>query len=74
MENSEAARRLASLRRRQEATCPICGRSFVRITKALYCSTSCKQKAQYRRRAELRNRVPDSSPAAVVDDSAVEDE
>ena len=49
---SDAARLMVAARKRQQGTCPICGATFERLPKAIYCSTSCKLKAQYRRRKE----------------------
>jgi len=44
---------LSALRRKTRHTCPICGASFLALTRALYCSNRCRQAAKYaRNRAE----------------------
>lgn len=44
---SRAAKELAGLRKRVGHTCPICGKQFEAIKKAVYCSNACRQKAKY---------------------------
>lgn len=46
---SKAARELADLRKKVGHTCPVCGKQFTAIKKAVYCSNACRQKAKYRR-------------------------
>jgi hypothetical protein len=46
-----AAALLASQRRRVEHTCPVCSTMFEATTRAVYCKTTCKLKAQRERRA-----------------------
>jgi len=52
-ERSEAARRLASLRRVYIKTCPVCGTEFEGIAKRLYDTHACQVKA-YRSRRKQR--------------------
>lgn len=47
--NSEAARQLAALRKREEKTCPICGTVFMAFGKQKYDTKSCANKASYQR-------------------------
>lgn len=51
MEPSELARALGSLPKiKRERVCAVCGKTFLGTARALYCSASCKLKAQYQRR------------------------
>jgi tRNA(Ile2) C34 agmatinyltransferase TiaS len=54
MENSEAARQLASLRQTREKTCPVCGTKFQAFAKQRYDSKRCANRADYARHAEAR--------------------
>lgn len=40
---------LAALRRRSWHVCPIDGKRFSGIAKAIYCSNACRQKAKHQR-------------------------
>ena len=40
---------LAALRRTTWHYCRVCGKRFAGITKAVYCSNACRQKAKYKR-------------------------
>ena len=44
-----AASELSALRKRISHTCPECGEVFTAITKAIYCSNACRQRAKYKR-------------------------
>lgn len=57
--NSEAARQLAALRKREIKTCPICGTEFEAFGKQEYDSKSCANKASYRRVGRKRRRRPE---------------
>ena len=37
------------MRRTTEHTCPVCGATFVALTRAKFCSNRCKQKDKYQR-------------------------
>jgi hypothetical protein len=56
MDWSEAARVLGGLpkRKQYERTCPICSKSFVTTAAGVYCSASCRAKAQTRRKTAAR--------------------
>lgn len=58
---AEHARALAALRRKEPRRCAVCGRDFVATPRRLYCSTSCKLKAQYQRR-KMRAAAERSTP------------
>jgi hypothetical protein len=51
---SEAARLLASLRRREIRSCEVCGTEVVGTVRRQYCSQQCSLKADYLRHAEAR--------------------
>ena len=51
---SDAAKLLASLRRREARVCAVCGTEVVATTRRLYCSPHCRLKADYARHAESR--------------------
>lgn len=55
MENADAARQLAALRKRRTKTCPICGTSFEAFGKQAYDSKACANKASYRRVGRKRS-------------------
>ncbi len=42
----------------RQARCPVCGKRFSAIVKAIYCSNACKQKAKYRQRRKKRESNP----------------
>lgn len=52
--NSEAARQLAALRKREVKVCPICGTEFEAFGKQTYDSKRCANKASYRRKGRRR--------------------
>jgi hypothetical protein len=54
---SEAARRLASLRRRYKKTCPVCGKEFEGIATRIYDRPACQVKA-----SRLRRKGDDQRP------------
>jgi ribosomal protein L34E len=49
---------LASMRRRTWHKCAICGKRFGGISKAVYCSNACRQKAKYQRAKEIHRSAP----------------
>jgi hypothetical protein len=51
-EGSEAARRLASMRRTYDKVCPVCGARFEGIARRVYDRQACQVKA-YRQRRRL---------------------
>jgi hypothetical protein len=51
-EGSEAARRLASMRRTYDKVCPVCGAQFEGIARRVYDRQACQVKA-YRQRRRL---------------------
>src|SRR3954467_13084664 len=54
MEDSQAGRRLAALRKTREKTCPVCGTVFEAFAKQAYDSKLCANRASYARHAEKR--------------------
>ena len=40
---------LSAMRRKTAHTCPVCGATFVALTRAKFCSNRCKQKDKYER-------------------------
>ncbi len=46
---TEWARQLAARRKREQRTCAVCGAHFEGTTRAVYCSTICKLRAQRQR-------------------------
>lgn len=53
---SEAARRLASMRRLYEKTCPVCGAQFLGIARRVYDRPACQVKAYRQRKREAARR------------------
>ncbi len=56
---SEAARRLASLRRVYKKACPVCGTEFEGIAKRIYDRSACQVRAYRLRKKELSARRMD---------------
>lgn len=54
MDDSEVGRRLASLRKTREKTCPVCGTVFQAFAKQTYDTKLCANRASYARHAEKR--------------------
>lgn len=47
---------LGAMRRRINHVCPICGRTFVAIRKARFCSNRCRQAEKYRKTKAARQK------------------
>jgi hypothetical protein len=54
MDDSQAGRHLASLRKTRVKTCPVCGTVFEAFAKQAYDSKLCANRASYARHAEKR--------------------
>jgi uncharacterized protein (DUF983 family) len=53
MRGAKAGAALAALRRKAAHRCPVCEKTFKGIATAVYCSNACRQKAKYRRAADV---------------------
>ena len=45
---SDLASKLAALRKQKTWICRVCGKEFVTVARAFYCSNRCKQRRKYR--------------------------
>ena len=59
IDRKTAVERLATLLEREVGRrtwhrCPVCGKRFSAVVKAIYCSNACKQKAKYRQRRKKK--------------------
>lgn len=51
--HTNAGKQLASLRKRVNKVCEMCGKQIVALKQAKYCSNKCRQRAKYQRQKQV---------------------